>query len=195
LGGPGSTRWEGVATKAVIERGARLDSFRLLHEGRLEPGAAWILRATGDNFLTLEGKIVLWVGGPHQEIPLCWIPCHYGGRGRPLFRCSCGRRAQHLYVCGSWYACRHCAALNYAIQQERPPKRRERRLRKLLARMGYPIHYHIQLVHPDPPRRRRGQPWRHPWTYSKLSQRYMQLLLAYHGLPPDWPSPHLPDLD
>ena len=187
MGGPGSTRWEGVSVKAVVEKRARLDAYRLLHEGRLEPGAAWILRATGDNFLTLDGKIIVW--GRLQEIPLSWVPCHYGGR-RPLFLCACGRRAQHLYAIGARYVCRHCASLNYACQQVQPRRRTERRLRKLLARMGFPSDsYHIRLVHRDPPRRCWGQPWIHPWTYDRLYCRYWQELLAYRGLPPDWPSP------
>jgi hypothetical protein len=169
MGGRGSGRWRGYRRKGAVEETERLDVHALLRRGCLESPAAGVLD-TGHHYLTVEAGLLLWGRWPYflQKVPLVWE--FYPFR-RPRFLCACGRKVRFLYADRPQFACQACAKLNWRCQQVAPAERKKLKLKKLLARMGYPNHYHIQFVTPLPPRRRRGQPWRHPWTWGRMARR------------------------
>ncbi|MEX2375394.1 MAG: hypothetical protein WD942_07375 [Dehalococcoidia bacterium] len=72
-----------------------------------------------------------------SSVPVVWTPCRFGGE-RPWFQCpECRRTVMHVYVTlRDYLACRACAGLTYASQQEGITDRRMRRARKLRRRVG-----------------------------------------------------------
>mgnify|MGYP001821906903 CR=1 FL=1 len=70
-------------------------------------------------------------------IYLDWTPCPFGGQ-RPWFLCparGCGRRVAILYG-GAIFACRHCYQLSYQSQRENRYQRADRKMDKIIQRLG-----------------------------------------------------------
>jgi hypothetical protein len=151
MGGLGSTRWNGVATKKTIEGKRAIDINRLNRAGCLRPGycssCRWMrdgepvasiqLRREGDQ-LRLSYRVQQH-GGDWQDveqlIPIVWRPCRFAGV-RPYFACGCGRRVAKLYGAGTYFLCRHCYHLAYASQREDRYHRALRRANHIRRRLG-----------------------------------------------------------
>jgi hypothetical protein len=146
-------RWERVERRPSVEGSLALDIRQLRREGRLAPGAnfSWSCALEGAGYSALRGAVageaVLLIyqhrlpGGRwenvRQPVVVEWLPCHYGGQGRPFWRCpECDARVAILYGAGGRrIMCRQCAGLAYPSQNEDPQARARRRLEKILVRL------------------------------------------------------------
>lgn len=183
MGGIGSGRHGGAA---LVEACRRLDISQLHRAGSLAAGwqGHWhwsdrhgrprgaISISAGPDRMTLS-YCLRRLGEAWQSIvqivPIIWTPCHFGGR-RPWFQCSagasqigCGRRAAKLYASGSYFLCRACHRLAYAVEHEGSWDRAYRRLAKSCAKLGAKAHGGR-----NDPARPKGM---HRQTYHRLRER------------------------
>lgn len=108
-----------------------------------------------------------------EDVPLEWTACHYGGQGRPWFRCpGCARRCAVLYCPWGKFRCRVCHRLPYPSQREAPPDRllgKAIRLRERLGQEGGGVMAPF-------PERPRGM---HDATYLRLRWQAKEAELRY----------------
>lgn len=145
MGGQGSSRWHGRATRDTVESTITLSIFRLRKQGMLMPGWTGLLTAldrysmqarySGDA-LILSYSYRPYTSSPlppremHYSIQIEQTQPHFGGV-RHWFRCpECARRSGKLYFHAGMFVCRLCADLAYQSSREMSLAQMARMLRR-----------------------------------------------------------------
>jgi hypothetical protein len=155
MGGSGSGRRWGYDPKPTTTQHFCIDVRHWEREGLLTPGLAFMFKWTrnggelGAMEVEVEADCVILTYAyrrPREEgdgkvarypVYLERTPCHLGGE-RPWFLCpgrGCGRRVAILYTAPT-FSCRRCLGLGYWSQREGELDRKQRKLRKVRARLG-----------------------------------------------------------
>lgn len=164
--------------KPVAEAYAGIDIRRLIRDGMFRHGKsvglAWGLggRTTETAAIETDGESVTvhFVDGSNpvrtEKVWLTWTIPGYDGR-RAWFRCPlCARRCAILYIAGR-LACRLCLGLAYRSEQGTKQDRLNRKVRKLLDRVGG-VDNLCEGFPPKPP----GMWWR---TYNRLADEWAHI--------------------
>jgi len=129
MGGYGSGRHFGAASKATTESRLQLDVRYLKKHNSLKPGTAGVLSWLSSNleagtigFTVQQGRLILNYRYRFQErdledvqeiINLDRTYCNYGGERVWLLCPQCGQRVLVLYLNGKDFLCRHLTDVNY----------------------------------------------------------------------------------
>lgn len=131
MGGWGSTRWDCVATRQLVEDSYLLHVRDVVGSPLLFPAVAWDIKwrdgatvtatADGRNLLAPFVRLDYWLGGTSvsDRVALTTTRPRFGGP-RWWFRCpGCGRRCGTLYrpPRAMHFRCRRCHDLAYRSQR------------------------------------------------------------------------------
>lgn len=191
--GSGRTTWRGVLDhyysldvnrfhqKGYVGRHA-WTSWQWSHEG------GEVVASIGITF-DLDGLELRYTVNPRSEdaremryrVEYDWTSCTYGGT-RPWFICPngrCSRRVGKLYLCGTYFVCRHCTRASYASQRETPSDRMLRRAQKIRRRLGASMNLTESVW-----RKPKGMHWRTFWRFREEAEEadYRSLTMAVQSL-------------
>ena len=169
-------------THAQVEGVPKLDSFSVGNisgsaEVHWKPGHAVRVDVSLDTVLLryrYQGQDI------REPLTISRVPNNYGG-ARPFLLCpGCGQRVRYLYLRWGLFRCRHCACLNYSIQQRTkdelfPYCAASKLLRDRLCvpRAKIPVPIDLLWFYPERPK---GMHW---GTYQKHMERYRKLQRQY----------------
>lgn len=169
-------------THARIEGTPKLDSFSVGHisghaEVHWKSGHAVRVDVSPDTVLLqyrYQGQNI------REPLAISRVLNNYGG-ARPFLLCpECGQRVRYLYLRRGVFRCRHCARLNYSIQQRTKNELFPYHAATKLLRERFEVPMALMPVPMDLPyflpTRPKGMHWN---TYRKLMERYGKLQRQY----------------